>query len=147
VIVAMDGDPMRDATDLRNRIGMSEVGKSVLLDVRRNNEKLAFTVTLAAQSEAKLQARDIDPLFNGAVFGAIEEGSPLYGHVAGVQVLEVQPGSPAAGNGLRKGDVIIGVNRQPVRDVAELEQLVGANERVLLLNVRRGNGSLFIAIQ
>ena len=78
---------------------------------------------------------------------AIEEGSPLYGHVAGVQVLEVQPGSPAAGNGLRKGDVIIGVNRQPVRDVAELEQLVGANERVLLLNVRRGNGSLFIAIQ
>ena len=34
-----------------------------------------------------------------------------------------------------------------VRNVAELEQFAGANERVLLLNVRRGDGTLFIAIQ
>jgi C-terminal processing protease CtpA/Prc len=106
VIVAMNGDPIRNATDLRNRIGMFEIGmfeigKSVLLNVRRKNEKLAVTVTLVARSEARVQAQDIDPRLNGAVFGAIEEDSPLYGQVEGV----------------------------------------------LLLNVRRGNGTLFIAIQ
>jgi len=129
VIVAMNGEPIRNATDLRNRIGMSEIGKSVLLNVRRKNEKLAVTVTLAARSEARVQARDIDARLNGAVFGAIEEQSPLYGQVEGVQVLEVQPGSPAARTGLRKGDVITSVNRQPVPDVATLERVASAGQR------------------
>jgi serine protease Do/serine protease DegQ len=147
VIVAMDGEPIRDADELRNRIGMSEVGESVLLDVRRKGQRLEVTATLVARSGAKMQARDIDPRLEGAVFGAIDESSPLYGQVDGVQALEVQPGSPAAGNGLRKGDVITAVNHHTVHDVAELEQFAGANERVLLLNVRRGDDSLFIAIQ
>jgi serine protease Do len=64
----------------------------------------------------------------------------------GVVVTGVDPSSPKADSGLRKGDVIQEVNHQPVRNVAEFEramQKAGKEEALLLVN--RGGTTLFIA--
>jgi serine protease Do/serine protease DegQ len=62
-------------------------------------------------------------------------------------VLNVEPRSPAAIAGLRPGDVIIAVNRQPVENVSEFEKLVASAEGDLLLQVQRGEGFFFLVIQ
>ncbi len=64
----------------------------------------------------------------------------------GLVVTKVEQAGPAAEAGLREGDVIEEVNRQPVRSVADLQaslRRTGAGRPALLL-VRRGDASLFL---
>jgi serine protease DegQ len=43
----------------------------------------------------------------------------------GAVIAEIEPGSPAAQAGFRPGDVIVGVNDQPILDAGDLRNLVG----------------------
>jgi S1-C subfamily serine protease len=64
----------------------------------------------------------------------------LRGQTQGVIVTDVDPDGPAAEAGIRPGDVIREVNRQPVRNTADLESAVrAAGDRPLLLLVSRQN--------
>jgi len=55
--------------------------------------------------------------------------------------------SPAWKSGLRQEDVITSVNRKPVSDPDELMLIAAQGGGSLLLNIIRGNGSLFILIR
>jgi len=79
--------------------------------------------------------------------GNIPPDDPRYNGVEGVLVLKVAPDSPAGDAGLRPGDVIRSVNRQPVRSVAELEAAVKKSSDGLLLNIQRDGGALFLLLQ
>jgi Do/DeqQ family serine protease len=46
VILSVDGDPVRGATDLRNRIGLTPVGKQVELVLLRNNASTTLSITI-----------------------------------------------------------------------------------------------------
>ena len=76
-----------------------------------------------------------------------ESNSADRGDVRGVVVQQLQPRSPAARIGLRQGDVIIGVNRQRITGMQDFEKLAGADQKELLLHVRRGNNAFFIVVQ
>jgi serine protease Do/serine protease DegQ len=43
--------------------------------------------------------------------------------------------------------VILGVNRQRVQTMAEFEKLAGADQKELLLHVKRGPNAFFIVVQ
>jgi serine protease Do/serine protease DegQ len=64
-------------------------------------------------------------------FGEVKRGrlgigmSPVVGGGDGALIGEVEPNSPAATAGLRKGDVVIALNGQPVRGPAELRARLG----------------------
>ena len=62
---------------------------------------------------------------------------------SGVEVLSVQEGSPAAQRDLRAGDIIKAVNRRPVRNLAELNELA-EGQTILFLLVQRGDRSLML---
>ena len=64
----------------------------------------------------------------------------------GVLIAEVESGSPAWRNGLRKGDIIVSVNRKGVESVEQLQQAINGSQ-TLLLNIRRGNGALFLYLK
>ena len=65
----------------------------------------------------------------------------------GVSVLEVERGSPAWSAGLRPGDIIVSINQVPIATPDEFRVVAQHNPNNLLLNIRRGNGALFIAIR
>ena len=66
----------------------------------------------------------------------------------GVVVTDVADGSPAAMAGLRSGDVIQEVNRQPVTSVADFDRaLRGTAGHTVLLLVNRGGTTMYIAIE
>ena len=84
---------------------------------------------------------------SGALLGPIRDEHPLAGRVEGIEVLDVERGSPAWSTGIRAGDIIVAVNRQPVETVAEISAALARNPSSLRLDIRRGNGTLILVIQ
>jgi serine protease Do len=67
----------------------------------------------------------------------------------GVVVSAVDPGSAADEAGIRRGDVILEVDRKPIRNIDEYKKsLAGVRKgKGVLLLVRRGESTLFLALK
>jgi S1-C subfamily serine protease len=70
------------------------------------------------------------------------------GRDAGIEVVEVVPGGPAAAAGLRGEDLIVAVGGEPVAEVADLQRLMGAERigRPVELAVVREGRALTLAL-
>jgi serine protease Do len=66
---------------------------------------------------------------------------------SGVVVTAVQPGSAAENAGIRRGDVILEVDRYEVKDTAQLRERLDESDDGALLLVRRGDATLFVPIK
>ena len=77
---------------------------------------------------------------------AQELGLPV---TAGVLVRDVEDGGPAASAGLRPGDVIAEIDRQPVKSVDDLERALARRKpgAPVLLFVHRNGADLYIAVE
>ena len=67
---------------------------------------------------------------------------------AGLVVQNVMEGSPAAEAGFERGDVIVEVNKKPVKSVSELRESVAKNGKgsPMLFRVQRQDASLFLTV-
>jgi len=66
----------------------------------------------------------------------------------GVLVANVQPGSPADLAGVRPGDILLSVNRQPIQSTRQAVEVIAKakdNDSLLLL-LRRDEGTFFAAL-
>jgi serine protease DegQ len=48
VIIAVDGDPIHGAADLRTKIGLLRISETVRLTIRRDGEERDIEITIAA---------------------------------------------------------------------------------------------------
>jgi serine protease Do/serine protease DegQ len=147
VILSVNGGPVRNASQLRNAIGMLRVGAKVRLQVMRDGDKKEFTATISEPQQAQAEGEAFSNRLAGASLGAIQPTHPLAGRVEGVEVLEVERGSSAWRSGLRPGDIIVSVNREPVRKLEDMARATEGKENGLLLNIRRGEGALFMVLR
>lgn len=164
VIVSFDGRPVDSPQILRNTVAQTPIGKTVKVEVLRENKRQTFNVKIteqpkeiAAQGEeetlegeagggaktalAGLEVRNVTPEI------ARQLGLPP--NTAGVVVTGVGPASAAAAAGVEPGDVILEVNRQAIKTVADLKRVTAKlpkNEGVLLRINRQGN-KLFLVIK
>jgi serine protease Do/serine protease DegQ len=147
VVTAINGKPVASSSELRNAVGMMRIGSSVKLDIIRNGKSRVIHSKIAEPQRTKAESAGLPKRLSGAMLGAIEPGHPLAGKVEGVEVVDVERGSPAARAGLRKGDIIVSVNRQPVKSVDDVREAAKESNKGILLNIQRGNGALFLVIK
>ena len=143
----MNGEPVSGSSDLRNMVGMLRVGDAVQLTIVREGETMTIDLAVGEIGEVALGAGSQIPQLEGAVFGPLGSSSPLYGKVKGVLVVSVEADTPAWDAGLREDDVITSVNRRPVETPNEIIQVVEETGLPILMNVRRGDGALFLLIR
>ncbi len=147
VVTQVNDRPVHSSADMRNYVGLLQVGETVTMTVLRDGKRLTLKARIAEPVHVQVQGRRLHPRLEGALLGPIPEDDPRYGMVEGIAVLAVERGSVASRAGLRAGDIIVNVNRHPVTTLEEFEQAAAINQRALLLNLRRGDGALFILMQ
>jgi serine protease DegQ len=143
VIVSMNGKPLSSFAELRSRIATTEPGTKVKLGLLRDGKPLDVEVTLDKSTSSTASADLIIPALQGASLsdGQMKDGTK------GVAVDNVDKGSPAAQVGLHKDDIIIGLNRERVRSIAELRKVLESKPAVIALNVIRGNESIYLLLR
>jgi Do/DeqQ family serine protease len=139
LITSINGVTMKDATELRNTIGMLRIGDKVEIGLLRDGKSLKVTALIAERGDVDAtNAADISKGLEGAEFADAPDGG-------GVLVKSIQAGSPAAQNGLRLDDLIVGVGRTPVTNTKTFKE-AAKNANVLVLNLRRGSSTELIQI-
>jgi serine protease Do/serine protease DegQ len=146
VVTTIGGKPVRGGADLRNRIGLLRVGDKAELQVVREKTIKTVYIQIGQREQQKAEATEGIPRLAGAAFSAVER-SAQPNRPKGVVVASVEPNSPAAGNGLRAGDVIMAVNRQPVETVDTLTKAAKAARGPLALNILRGQSRIVLIVQ
>ncbi|HYQ73320.1 MAG TPA: DegQ family serine endoprotease [Gammaproteobacteria bacterium] len=147
VIIELDDTPISRSSDLRNGIGLLRAGTRIKLGILRAGKPLVINVVIADPLAVSAPAGKASRHLAGATIGPIADKHPLFGEVDGVSVLEVERGSAAWSAGLRPGDIIVSINQAPVSTVEEFRASAQRNPDKLLLNIRRGNGALYIVIR
>jgi serine protease Do len=153
VIVEYNGKPVQSSDQLPILVARTPVGQSVQAVVLRDKQRVPINIKIAELKEEEVVASA--PAKPGRLGLTVQNLTPQVAESlgvetsAGVVVTAVQPQSAAAEAGLRRGDVVLEINRKRVANVDQFETLTGqlkAGENVLIL-LRRGNSNLFLALK
>jgi len=141
VITKVNGKVIKTFNELRGKIGSIGAGKTVKLTViRKDGKEKTYKVTLKKAETANIEAASLHRMLDGAAFENNNQGD-------GITVIEVAENSPAAAVGLKKGDVINGINRQRINNIGELRSYLNDHKGVFALNILRNNTSLFLMMR
>ena len=152
VIVEFDGHAIKESTELPMLVARTPVGKTVSIKLTRDKRTETLSVKLGELKEEETAAVGKEQGFGLTVqplTPEIAESLGLSGDIKGVVVSGVEPGSSADDAGMHRGDVILEVNREPVRDLASYRKAIksaGKGKSVLML-VRRGDNTIFMALK
>jgi serine protease Do len=139
VIIRFDGKDIRRSNDLPRIVAQTPIGKEVDVTVWRGGKEVSRRVTLGRLDESPQQAsvQTREPQNNPAsasVLGLdVAPVSPelrrrytIKDGVDGVVVTRVDPNSVAAERRIAVGDVIVEVQREPVRSAADIRKRLDA---------------------
>jgi serine protease Do len=157
VIVELDGKPIRDSRHLKLQVAQIAPGKDVPVKISRDGKVKQFEVKLKEFPQDKMLAKgkssqsQSDDVTDGITVDdlnpEVRQQFNIPGRVKGAVVTDVEPNSPAADAGLQPGDVIVEINRKPVRTA---EDAVAASDGLkddALLRVWSKGGSRFVVLK
>ncbi|MBZ9612226.1 Do family serine endopeptidase [Rheinheimera maricola] len=139
VIVSMNGNKISSFIELRAKVATLGAGREATLGILRDGSERTVTVTLRQSSSAQVAANQIHPMLDGAELSNNDGG--------GVKIETVASNSAAAQIGLLPDDVIVGVNRQRIANLAELRTVLEKRSGVAAINIQRGNTNLYVLIR
>ena len=147
VILSFDGRSLDTMRDLPRIVADIDSGTEVEIEVWRDGRKETLAATISTQGQellASAAAGDGGDMKLGVMLAP--RGEP---GKAGVTIAEVAPGSPAARNGLRPGDVIVRAGSATVNgpgDVAGAVRSAASEGKPVLLLVERRDHRRYVAI-
>ncbi len=152
VIVEFDGKEVRDSGDLPIIVARTAVGKKVPVKVLRDKKEVTLNVAVGELKDEEVVASVPE---KGELGLTVQKLTPQIAEslsldkTDGVVVTAVEPGSAADEAGVRRGDVIVEVDRKSVRTVEDYRKAISGSRkgRGVLFLVRRGESTIFIALK
>jgi serine protease Do len=139
IILTVDGEKIRNASDLRNTISLSDVGEKVELRIIRDGKEKKLQVKLDALPEPGSPPRngsggdvDEDESLSGVTVREINNRTrammDLPEAIDGLLVMSVARGSNAADQGLAEGDIIVEVANREISSFDDLRSALKVNK-------------------
>jgi serine protease Do len=152
VIVEFDGKEVKDSADLPIIVARTQVDKKVRMKVLRDKKEVMLNVAVGELKDEEVVASAPE---KGELGMTVQNMTPQLAEnlgldkADGVVVTAVEPGGSADEAGIRRGDVIVEVDRKPVRGVEDYRKAIGGSRkgRGILFLVRRGESTLFLALK
>jgi serine protease Do/serine protease DegQ len=142
VVSDINGVAVKSASAMRNMVGLMRVGAKMDITVIRDGKEKKLTAYIEDEIEQSIAGEKLNPRLAGAVIEGHDENGNKF-----LVVSDVARGSAAWNARLRKGDLILSVNRAPVKTLSDLKKMVKFDDKQILFNVQRGQTALFILIQ
>jgi serine protease Do len=160
IVRKFDGKDVADRDNLISMVTNANPGEIATLDILRDGKPMTIKVVLgqrpenfsAAGNEGGPEAEK--PPSEGALRGiSVQNLTPdirnqlgVPANLEGVVITDVDSESPAADAGLRRGDVIESINRQPVHNVADFNRLASQAKGETLLRINEQGNGVFVVI-
>jgi serine protease Do len=152
VIIEFDGKEVKDSAELPIIVARTAVDKKVRMKVLRDKKELTLNVAVGELKDEEVVATAPE---KGELGLTVQRLTPQMAEslglekTEGVVVTAVEPASAADEAGIRRGDIIVEVDRKPVRTVDDYKKsIAGARKgRGVLFLVRRGESTLFLALK
>ena len=148
IILAINGNPIKNATDLQFAVMKTPPGEEITLTVLRGDKKLNIRVKVGKMPSLTQQVQQTIYYNLGLV---LRNPSPdelkQYNAPYGVIVTNVYPGSPAAMAGVKPGMLIMRVNNIPVKSVSEFMEIVEKltkEKKPIVLFAKGLNGNFYV---
>jgi serine protease Do len=153
VILRFDGKPIRNSQNLPFVVASAPIGKTVEVEIMRGNQRLNLQVKteeLKEEAEEEASANGPGPYLGIEVQEITPEMAKNYdlSRTSGVIVVQVENGSPADEAGLAPGDILVEIDKKPVKNLEILNNLltgVKAGDTLLLLIDRNGT-TIFVTL-
>lgn len=157
VIVSVNGNPVKDGDDLIKNIINKKVGDEVELTVIRNGKEKKISIKTSTmpenpnnpmeESASSTSKSETLGLETQSVTDEMAKDLGLR-NKSGVVITSVKDGGPADRSGIREGDVILEMNRQPVRSPSDINNLSKeAQDGTILLLISRQGNTLFVPVR
>ena len=155
VITAIDGQPIKNARALAEKIATSSPDSKAQVAILRDGKTQTIDVTLGtmprqqkvAEAQPNQQEQTAEPNLGLTLAPARDvQGSGDQG----VVILSVNPTGPAAQNGVQSGDVILDAGGKAVETPGQvrqaIEQTKSEGKHAILLRMKTAEGTRFLAL-
>jgi len=151
IIVEFDRKEIKESADLPIQVARVAPGTTVQVRVWRDGKDVILPLTVGEMKDNEIIASTQE----GGLGLTVQPITPQLAQSLGLERAEglvitaVTPGSAAEEAGLKSGDVISEINRQPIKTLADYNRELARNDKAksVLLLVRRGQSSLFLALK
>jgi serine protease Do len=151
IIVEFDRKEIKDSSDLPIQVARVAPGILVQVTVLRDGKEVTLPLTVGEMKENEIVASTQEGDLGLTVQPVTPQLAENLGleRAEGLVITAVKRGSTAEEAGLRSGDVITEINRQPIKNLADYNREMTRSEKAksVLLLVRRGQSSLFLALK
>ncbi|HUF04444.1 MAG TPA: DegQ family serine endoprotease [Aridibacter sp.] len=162
IVRKINGEDVEDGNFLRNKVAGTLPGTEVKLLILREGREQEVSVTLGEyKNEQASERREDQPQpeessDNGGKLGiTLQPLTPeaaerlnLPPEVRGLLITQVSPGGPASEKGLRRGDVVMEINRKMVDTLEGARAAISrSGERAVLLLVSRRGQTFFVSVK
>jgi serine protease Do len=149
VILEYNGKPIADAGQLSMNVNTTPPGERATLKVWRAGKAMTLTARIASASpgeglEADAGAGSSQGQLGLALRPLTSDEKEQAGVPNGLVVEDAQGRAAAAG--IQPGDVLLGVDGQPVKSVDQLRDLVRGHKKSVALLIMRGDNRLFVPL-
>lgn len=141
IIVSLNGKNVKGSHQIRNIIGLLEVGEKVRIKLVRGSDTKIITAVIGKPQRVQISGDKLHRTLKGTLLAATQKEQ-----VEGILFAKIGKKSYAWRSGLRPGDIIVSANQYRVRSLAELGQVIDSR-RALLINIQRGPEAFFLVLK
>jgi serine protease Do len=157
VVTEFNGQKITDSRQLQLAVAETSPGSKATVKILRDGDSKTLEVTVkqlpgtGSVADAGSQNGNDTGTLNGIGVGDLDPQTRAQFHIPdtvhGAVVTQVEPGSAAAEAGLKTGDVIESINRQPVKNADDAVQLTtNTASKQTLVRVWDNGGSRYIVV-